>query len=337
MDPGGDLAAAGEDRLSTLPDDILAQILGPLPTPDAVRTSLVSRRWRRVWELLPELRFFFFPEPSRFRDALAAHQVRLRFLQVWARDGGAVTESLAIWLPAAAARVSGHFVLINGSGGQQEEAVDDDDFVELPCFPEASAIVIRLRQLGLAVAPAGVFARLTSLNLGRVRLHGDLGDAISSPRCPCLQKLCICFVWGLNNLAIHSGSLLRVELAELDGLRQLTIVAPVLEDLEVSGCIIDDQNQQVASISAPQLVFLDWSDPYDPSSVDLGKMERVQQLSTSDFLVYGPNNLAVAHNRGCVRLLERFKVVEDLILTLKYFGVSHLLTHAKFSGCSCFP
>ena len=128
-----------------------------------------------------------------------------------------------------------------------------------------------------------------------------------------------------------------MELAELDGLRQLTIVAPVLEDLEVSGCIIDDQNQQVASISAPQLVFLYWSDPYDPSSVDLGKMERVQRLSTSDFLVYGPNNLAVAHNRGCVRLLERFKVVEDLILTLKYFGVSHLLTHAKFSGCSCFP
>ena len=332
-------AAAGEDRLSALPDDVLVLILLRLDTAAAARTSILSRRWRRLWAILPELHFPVPPEPARTRAILESHEAALRFLLVRTLD--AAPDSVAAWLPAAARRLSGRFVFINEDaakeGGEEEE--EQGGAFELPCFGKATAIYLGLGSLGVAMPQAGIFARLTELSLFRVRLHGpcELGDAISSPRCPCLQKLCICFVWGLNNLAIHSGSLLRVELAELDGLRQLTIVATVLKDLEVSGCIIDDQNQQVASISAPELVFLYWSEPYDPSSVDLGKMERVQRLSTSDFLVYGPNNLAVAHNRGCVRLLERFKVVEDLILTLKYFGVSHLLTHAKFSGCSCFP
>ena len=352
MEPSGEEAAAkcakpslaGEDRLSALPDDVLVLILLRLDTAAAAaRTSILSRRWRRLWAILPELHFHVAPEPARTRAILESHEAALRFLRV--RTLGAAPDSVAAWLPAAARRLSGRFVFINEDaakeGGEEEEEEEEEQggAFELPCFGKATAIYLGLGSLGVAMPQAGIFARLTELSLFRVRLHGpcELGDVISSPRCPCLQKLCIYFVWGLNNLAIHSGSLLRVELAELDGLRQLTIVAPVLEDLEVSGCIIDDQNQQVASISAPQLVFLYWSDPYDPSSVDLGKMECVQRLGTSDFLVYGPNNLAVAHNRGCVRLLERFKVVEDLILTLKYFGVSHLLTHAKFSGCSCFP
>ncbi|XP_039805148.1 putative F-box/LRR-repeat protein At4g15060 isoform X2 [Panicum virgatum] len=340
-------AAAGEDRLSALPDDVLVLILLRLDTAAAARTSILSRRWRHLWAILPELHFRVAPEPARTRAILESHEAALRFLRV--RTLGAAPDSVAAWLPAAARRLSGRFVFINEDaakeGGEEEEEEEEEQggAFELPCFGKATAIYLGLRSLGVAMPQAGIFARLTELSLFRVRLHGpcELGDVISSPRCPCLQKLCIYFVWGLNNLAIHSGSLLRVELlfvrglnnlaihsgsllrVELDDLgdlQQLTIGAPVLEYLQVSGCIFNDENQQLASISAPQLVFLYWSDPYDPSSVDLGKMERVQRLSTSDFLVYGPNNLAVAHNRGCVRLLERFKVVEDLILTLKYFG-----------------
>jgi len=252
-------AAAGEDRLSALPDDVLVLILLRLDTAAAARTSILSRRWRRLWAILPELHFPVPPEPARTRAILESHEAALRFLLVRTLD--AAPDSVAAWLPAAARRLSGRFVFINEDaakeGGEEEE--EQGGAFELPCFGKATAIYLGLGSLGVAMPQAGIFARLTELSLFRVRLHGpcELGDAISSPRCPCLQKLCICFVWGLNNLAIHSGSLLRVELAELDGLRQLTIVATVLKDLEVSGCIIDDQNQQVASISAPQLVFLD--------------------------------------------------------------------------------
>ncbi|XP_039794040.1 F-box/FBD/LRR-repeat protein At1g16930-like isoform X2 [Panicum virgatum] len=344
-------AAAGEDRLSGLPDDVLVLILLRLHTAAAAaRTSILSRRWRRLWAILPELHFAVAPEPASTRAILESHEAALRFLYVVTL--GAAPDSVAAWLPAAARRLSGRLVFINkyaAKEGGEEEDEDEDEAAaqggafELPCFGNATAFYLDLGFLGVAMPPAGIFARLTELCLFQIRFHGpcELGDAISSPRCPCLQKLLIFSVRGLNNLAIHSGSLLRVSLRDLRGLRQLTIVAPVLEDLAVSDlcgwrqltivapvlenlvvsdCFIYDWNQPVASISAPQLVCLNWRDPNDPSSVDLGKMERVQWLSTSSFLVYGPDNLAVAHNRGCIRLLERFKVMGGLNLTLDYIG-----------------
>ncbi|CAO2174122.1 unnamed protein product [Urochloa humidicola] len=38
-----------EDRLSSLPDDLLHSILRDLPLKHAVRTSALSRRWARQW------------------------------------------------------------------------------------------------------------------------------------------------------------------------------------------------------------------------------------------------------------------------------------------------
>jgi hypothetical protein len=73
-----DAAAAGEDRLSTLPDDVLVLILLKLSTRAASQTSVLSHRWRRIWALLPVLRFTSLTEPHRLRDALDAHEVLVR-------------------------------------------------------------------------------------------------------------------------------------------------------------------------------------------------------------------------------------------------------------------
>ncbi|KAE9454328.1 hypothetical protein C3L33_13773, partial [Rhododendron williamsianum] len=45
------------DIISHLPDNILEKILMCLPIQDAVRTSLLSRKWRYVWVKLPQLVF----------------------------------------------------------------------------------------------------------------------------------------------------------------------------------------------------------------------------------------------------------------------------------------
>ncbi|XP_010412673.2 PREDICTED: putative F-box/FBD/LRR-repeat protein At3g49480, partial [Camelina sativa] len=46
-----------ENRISSLCDDLLIQILLLVPTKDAVATSFLSKRWRFVWTMLPRLEY----------------------------------------------------------------------------------------------------------------------------------------------------------------------------------------------------------------------------------------------------------------------------------------
>ncbi|GJN01753.1 hypothetical protein PR202_ga19045 [Eleusine coracana subsp. coracana] len=50
-------AAGGADLISGLGDDVLLRILGQLNAREAVRTGLLSRRWRGLWTRAPALRF----------------------------------------------------------------------------------------------------------------------------------------------------------------------------------------------------------------------------------------------------------------------------------------
>ncbi|KAL6647707.1 hypothetical protein ACP70R_015144 [Stipagrostis hirtigluma subsp. patula] len=317
--PSDDGAGAGEDLLGKLPDDILVLILRHLDTAAAGQTSVLSRRWRRVWALLPELRFTSSLKPHLIASALVNHEAALRCLLVDTLDAApaSVTELLA----AAVPRLSGRLVFqnrvpgMNAGDGGEEEAREGGAF-ELPCLEKATSVYLDLGFLGLAVPPAGVFARLKKLYLTLVRLHGpcELGDAVSSARCPCLERLSVSHTTGLRNLVIHSESLLTVVLGFMDGLRELTIIAPALQELELFCCF--GKYQPVANISTPQLVSVVWRDTYDPSSVQFGSLGQLQDLSTSVFCIYGRNDSR--RNRSFLWFLERFQVLRNLQITLLY-------------------
>nr|CAB3451750.1 unnamed protein product [Digitaria exilis] len=67
-------------------------------------------------------------------------------------------------------------------------------FIDLPCFGNTTAVCLDVGYLGVAVVPlAGVFARLVKLRLAHVHFRRPcaLGDAVSSRRCPSLEKLTV--------------------------------------------------------------------------------------------------------------------------------------------------
>jgi len=59
-----------EDLISKLPEVLLSQILSYLPTKDIVRTSVLSKRWKSVWLLIPglDLDSSEFPHYDTFVD-----------------------------------------------------------------------------------------------------------------------------------------------------------------------------------------------------------------------------------------------------------------------------
>ncbi|TVU40474.1 hypothetical protein EJB05_13940, partial [Eragrostis curvula] len=316
LSPSG--ADAGEDRLSALPDDVLVLILLRLDTiTEAARTSVLARRWRRTWALLPELTFRSVADHRHVLEVLAvAEAPALRRIHIATTYDA--PESVAAWLPLAARRLSGGLLYHILVEAHEEEVVVVDGAIPLPCFGNATAIDLDLGFSALTLPSSGTFTRLTELCLERVRFQGtcELGDIVSSPRCPCLRKLDIRRVWGVAKLTVLSVSLLEIDLFSLYGLQQLNIDAPVLNKLALRRCFIRNQEQPIANISAPQLLSLTWIDACDPSYVHLGNMGQLQQLSPSIIMVYGQHH--GRHNREVLRFLQHFQVIHSLNIAIGY-------------------
>uniref|UniRef100_A0A0E0ECU5 F-box domain-containing protein n=1 Tax=Oryza meridionalis TaxID=40149 RepID=A0A0E0ECU5_9ORYZ len=181
---GGD----GVDRISNLPNDILAFILGQLgDTRKAAVTSVLSRRWINLWTQVDILILRYDKPPdSRFvQEALAAHAhategsetTDIRLLEVISLNR-ATPEATAALLRVAAPRLTGELYFRNRSSAPFE-ALD----LELPCLTEVTKITLSLGFLGLSLPQSGSFGKLRELHLEHVRFNGDytLDDAMLPP------------------------------------------------------------------------------------------------------------------------------------------------------------
>ncbi|TVU40446.1 hypothetical protein EJB05_13911, partial [Eragrostis curvula] len=323
---GGELAAkrpnlsfsgpdAGEDRLSALPEDILVLILLRLDTiSEAARTCVLSHRWRRIWTLLPKLTFNLAPDYRHIPEVLAAPEAR-SLSSIFVVNQYDAPSSVAAWLPLAARRLSGDLVLrILGVGPEDDEEVVDA-VIPLPCFGNATRIHLALGFLALSLPSSGAFTRLTELCLMSVLFLGscELGDVVSSPRCPRLRNLRVCGSVGLARLDVQSESLLKIDLRHLR-LQKININAPALKKLILVSCF--GRNRPVAVISAPQLVSLRWRNAYDPNYVQLVNLGQLQRLNT--YFVLGSKQHYGIHNRDILQLLHRFQGIRTLHIALSY-------------------
>lgn len=318
----------GEDRLSALPDDVLIHILVLVDdAAAAARTSILASRWRRLWPLLPELRFASI-EHHRIGAALAAREAPDLSL-LFALTEDASPEAVSAWLPIAARGLSGTIDLEVVRRVAEPETVERGAAIHLPCFEKATIIMLKLGFLGLALPPSGVFARLVDLQLVDIQLHGQssgLGDLLASQRCPSLLFLLVSGVRGLDSLNIHSDSLLHMKLFRLRLLQQLTVIAPGLETLMVTGCFTNPPNPDlsVANIKAPQLTWLMWMNVHHLSSIQVNTMKHLQRLTIKLNILLGYEK-DFDHNHYWMTLLRRFQLIQALDLVIYYPRVSPFL------------
>uniref|UniRef100_A0A0D9W2N9 F-box domain-containing protein n=1 Tax=Leersia perrieri TaxID=77586 RepID=A0A0D9W2N9_9ORYZ len=123
-------APDGVDRISLLPDTILANIVTRLPIKDAARTATLSRRWRPVWRATPLvlldahlLRRSFARSPPTRADTpglvaavsriLASHPGPFRCVHLLCGFMGSQMAQLEHWLRFLAAKGVEDLVLVN--------------------------------------------------------------------------------------------------------------------------------------------------------------------------------------------------------------------------------
>jgi hypothetical protein len=149
---GSFLAApgSGADRISTLPDDVLLQVLARLGCARAAaHTSLLSRRWRGLWAFLPELTFHNMgPEP--LRSALAqvarpAGSLIIRFPDHHRLSSAGITELLRAIASLA-------LVVLDADIWEDVCARGDADAIELPRFERTTSITLLFRPMVPATA-----------------------------------------------------------------------------------------------------------------------------------------------------------------------------------------
>jgi hypothetical protein len=213
-------AAAEADALISLPAEILDDILTCLGIRDAVRTSALSRAWRRRWEALPFLDLYFpitgddvgVPEDPGVLDGIL-----LRF-------PGRVRVFCADLEDAYAGRIHDWLCVVSRRGVEILELSFSDSF---PALPSSVFSCSRLTSLCLSfchipLLPPGfvAFPELRRLSLTRVRLqeYGEyqLEEIIDTS--PLLEYL------NLSDVFI-SGAYVRKWVIRAPNLRHLTIMS----------------------------------------------------------------------------------------------------------------
>ncbi|XP_071684628.1 uncharacterized protein [Lolium perenne] len=314
--PGG-----GSDYFSRLPDHLLVHILLRIPTKKAVEMSALSQRWRGVWTQLPILKFdgveSSVPAHAltvyRAHGGLDIHRFTVYTNQMDAQDAAA-------WLSLLAPLLTGRLYFDNTDDVspetlqlllQEEEAEVPRDAFELPCFKKATEIWMDLGFLCLAMPPAAVFDVLRVMWLERFWFRGQF--SLSDTMLPSLQKLTIRRVRELVRLMLNSKSLLYIQLSLLVEIRRINILAPRLEELDVTSCFYGVP-EPVASIDAERLQILRWEVPCVPKPVSLRKIPHLLVLGAPPISTLRPEKI-------CADFLDCFPVVDRLELQIS-LGVS---------------
>ncbi|KAI3914468.1 hypothetical protein MKW92_031682 [Papaver armeniacum] len=169
------------DQISTLPDDVLVRILLFVPTEEAVVTSILSKRWKFLWTLIPVLDFDFIRFSEKFLT-LDDDDIKRRFLDF--------VELLKLLLLKFAMRSNCLTLDLNFSYSNPMSIFENIDMYTLPVcfFPHRSVSKLKLTCCKFMPSLYRGFTSVNVVKLTFVELQKDsVYDLVS--KCPRLEEL----------------------------------------------------------------------------------------------------------------------------------------------------
>ncbi|XP_019263069.1 PREDICTED: F-box/LRR-repeat protein 25-like isoform X2 [Nicotiana attenuata] len=248
------------DRISQLPDSLLAQILSLLPTTkDAFKTSILSKRWRYLWASVDNLNFTRTSYRKTndfvsFTDYVIAHFVssKIKRLKLDCSRLSPYKSHISRWLSFAVEKKVEDFVYWSSSN--RNGCTLSESF-----YTCSSVVTLHLKFYCFDSGAAIQWKSLKSIKLEYLVLS-DEGIANLVSGCPALETMEFDSVGGFLRVEINSLKLKRLYLKGFlfpSDRRDptLEIVAPYLHHLEISGVHLKCRLVDVSSLVTAILTF----------------------------------------------------------------------------------
>ncbi|KAF8409355.1 hypothetical protein HHK36_005430 [Tetracentron sinense] len=238
------------DRIMELPEPILHHILSFIPTRDVIRTSVLSKRWRFVWNSFPILDFdchnfygTYSPLPS---SQIIEHFMNIIDKSLRCREPNTIIDKFRLVLDEFEVefthRVNKWIEFVVESNVKELDLNICTDYnneeriygLPLSLFDAKSMSVLRLE--GFKLVPSGVtrFSSLRSLSLIGMYIDDQIiRDHILS--CPLIENLILQSCFGLGHLQVSSPQIKTLEVVWCSGLKSIEIDTQSLQSFLYKG------------------------------------------------------------------------------------------------------